>query len=156
MNDRLSIPGQRGTLPEGELDGLLRAYFRHQMPAKWPAPPQLEPRHPVIVPLEPRRPRLRQRLALAAAIGLFLLGYLGLSQVYPDLPGFQPFQTGPRFAGQPLDAPRAPRDNPLPALPGPARTGTEPTRSGGTARYWEQKLPGNRITILVQPEQPQR
>jgi hypothetical protein len=63
-----------------DLDGLLRRFFRSEMPKNWPAPPRVteSPR-----PLP--RPWYRQpgRLALAAAISFFLLGYLALANWFP-------------------------------------------------------------------------
>jgi hypothetical protein len=59
-----------------DLDGLLRAFFRRQMPHPWPAPP-VPPDHSTVL----RRPasgygQLRSRWALAAAVALLLLGSL--------------------------------------------------------------------------------
>jgi hypothetical protein len=57
-----------GPKPPDELDGLLRAYFRAQLPDPWPsleAPAALPPRK-----LAARRPVFRARLALAASVAL--------------------------------------------------------------------------------------
>lgn len=62
--------------PEDDLDGLLRAYFRAEMPHPWPALKTLPPR-PVRAPRPASGKGLwRSRLALAAAIALFVLGSL--------------------------------------------------------------------------------
>lgn len=50
--------------PRDDLDGLLRAFFRAQMPLSWPPPRQ---------PTASRRGLLRGRWALAASVALLLL-----------------------------------------------------------------------------------
>jgi hypothetical protein len=66
--------------PGDDLDGLLRAFFGSQMPPRWPAPP-LPPSR--LTPTERRPPsgqaHNRSRWALAASVGLLLLGSLFLS-----------------------------------------------------------------------------
>jgi hypothetical protein len=63
--------------PGDDLDGLLRAYFRKEMPSPWPAP-KLPPVRtlPFSRPGTARRPLVGSRLALAAAVALLLLGSL--------------------------------------------------------------------------------
>src|SRR5262245_52242085 len=64
-----------------DLDGLLRRFFRSEMPDRWPAPPQLP------LPARPRpRGRFRPsaRLALAAAVSFFVVGYLALAAAFPS------------------------------------------------------------------------
>ncbi len=77
----------------GDIDVLLRDYFRSEMPDPWPAAPVPRERGRRVVPLvRPARPwqRARRYMALAAALALFVLGYLGLARVFPDsLPGLQ-------------------------------------------------------------------
>jgi hypothetical protein len=65
-----------------ELDGLLRAYFRAEMPDPWPSAPGGPP--PRRVPA-PAWHRFRRHLALAAAIGFFLVGSFLLTRSYPDI-----------------------------------------------------------------------
>lgn len=69
----------------GDIDGLLRAFFRSQMPQSWPPPPR--------VPVAPARslPRpttrnslIRSRWALAASVALLLLGSLLLPNRVPQ------------------------------------------------------------------------
>src|SRR5262245_57846704 len=64
--------------PEGELDHLLRSFFRAKMPAAWPAlnPPAEAPRP------QQARALSRSRLALAAAVALLLGGQIVLSRFY--------------------------------------------------------------------------
>jgi len=65
--------------PGDDLDGLLRAFFRSQMPDPWPAPPV--PRSASVVTMRPassRHPLMRSRFALAASVALLLLGSLFL------------------------------------------------------------------------------
>jgi hypothetical protein len=66
--------------PGDDLDGLLRAFFRGQMPNPWPAPrlPRFRTATPAR-PAPPGRPLMRSRWALAASVGLLLLGSLGLT-----------------------------------------------------------------------------
>jgi len=68
-------------LPD-ELDGLLRAYFRAEMPDPWPSAPGAAPR------LRGQAPcwrRYHGRLALAAAVSFFLVGSFLLTQSYPEV-----------------------------------------------------------------------
>src|SRR6266545_6748138 len=77
-----------------DLDSLLRRFFRSEMPKNWPAPPRVaEPPR-----TQPRRParswyRWTSRLALAAAVSFFLIGYLTLANLFPS---------GERRNGEPL------------------------------------------------------
>jgi hypothetical protein len=77
---------QRGERSD-DLDQLLRRFYRAEMPDPWPAPPT-----PAEAPRPlrelPRRPfRWHQpRLALAAAVALFLIGYLWLQSAFPPSP----------------------------------------------------------------------
>jgi hypothetical protein len=85
MNDvKRSLPlGERNGRPD-DLDGLLRRFFRSEMPDPWPAPPIVsEP--PRQDPAQPRGFWFRHssRLALAAAVSFFLVGYLTLSALFP-------------------------------------------------------------------------
>jgi hypothetical protein len=65
--------------PSDELDDLLRAFFRSQMPHSWPAPRQPAARvAPSPRPSAPRRSLNRSRWALAASIGLLLVGSFSL------------------------------------------------------------------------------
>jgi hypothetical protein len=61
----------------GDLDGLLRMFFRRQMPHPWPAPQTPRSRRtPAARPVSSGRPLIRSRWALAASVGLLLLGSL--------------------------------------------------------------------------------
>lgn len=63
----------RGSSEDG-LDGLLKAYFQHELPQPWPTAPVPEER-PVILTLpKARKSLLHSRLALAASVALFLAG----------------------------------------------------------------------------------
>jgi hypothetical protein len=78
--------------PADDLDGLLRAFYRKEMPKPWPAPPGPPGR---LLPAQPS-PRgfasFRSHLALAASLALILLGSLlagGKPRSNPDhTPGF--------------------------------------------------------------------
>jgi hypothetical protein len=77
--------------PDDEIDGLLRAFFRAELPHPWPAmkapaAPQTAP-----VPSPPPRPALwRSRLALAASVALLALGSLLLPGKAPPGPQAAP------------------------------------------------------------------
>ncbi len=65
--------------PGDDLDGLLRAFFRSQMPQPWPA--SQAPRSlnvPAARPASSRHPLMRSRYTLAASVALLLLGSLFL------------------------------------------------------------------------------
>ncbi len=92
MND-LRKPLNRGGLarPPEDVDALLRRFFRAEMPEPWPAPPAVPT--PAASVREPqRRPsfRLSSRLALAAAVALFVIGYLALAARFPASPNVGP------------------------------------------------------------------
>jgi hypothetical protein len=69
-----------GVRPPDRFDGLLRAYFRKEMPEPWPD--FRPPAEPLIAgkPIRSaRRPLRRSRLALAASLLLLFVGHLCLS-----------------------------------------------------------------------------
>jgi hypothetical protein len=74
--------------PGDNLDGLLRAFFRSQLPHPWPSPPRPAPRTVPARPGRPGRALFRSRLALAATVALLFLGSLllpgRLSQIVPS------------------------------------------------------------------------
>ncbi len=65
--------------PADDLEGLLRAFYRSQMPQPWPSPqlPRFRPA-PTPRPAPSGRPLSRSRLVLAASVALLLLGSLCL------------------------------------------------------------------------------
>jgi hypothetical protein len=90
MND-LHSPRTHGgpnRLPE-DLDGLLRQFFRAEMPEPWPAAPPLpQPRpRPAVSPRKRTagRPwfRFSTRFAVAASVALLVIGYLALAGRFP-------------------------------------------------------------------------
>jgi hypothetical protein len=77
----MNVPGREHH--PGEIDGLLRRFFRAEMPAPWPAAPATG--HPASVPVTRlSRPLLRSRFALAASLLLLLVGHLSLSGRFAD------------------------------------------------------------------------
>jgi hypothetical protein len=90
MNDLRSPPtyGGPNRRPE-DLDGLLRRFFRSEMPEPWPeAPPVPRARlRPAAAPQKKRvgRPwfRISGRFAVAASVALLVIGYLALAERFP-------------------------------------------------------------------------
>jgi hypothetical protein len=77
----MNVPGREQH--PGEIDGLLRRFFRAEMPDPWPAAPAT--RVAASVPVtRPTRPLLRSRFALAASLLLLLVGHLSLSGRFAD------------------------------------------------------------------------
>jgi hypothetical protein len=70
----MNLVPTRAQQPADDLDGLLRAFYRKEMPRRWPMPP-VRP-----LPLRRDKPRnfasFRSHLALAASLALLLLGAL--------------------------------------------------------------------------------
>jgi hypothetical protein len=64
--------------PGDDLDALLRAFFRGQMPHPWPAARLPRFRTAPPAPPVPGRSKMRSRWALAASVGLLLFGSLTL------------------------------------------------------------------------------
>jgi len=74
-------PGRGGRPPE-DLDALLRAYFRSEMPEPWPAlQPPADAAPP---PARKRWPINASRWVLAASVALLLVGQLALSGKFAD------------------------------------------------------------------------
>jgi hypothetical protein len=81
----LSPPSvERNGAPD-EVDRLLRAFYKAEMPEPWPAAPATAPRTvlPFGRPLA-RRPLLRARLALAASVALIASGALLIPRLFHD------------------------------------------------------------------------
>jgi hypothetical protein len=76
----------RFTSPPDEVDGLLRRFYRAQLPVPWPAPPQVPVEQPTPQPqrLAVSRFFRLDRLAVAAAVVLLVIGYLALQGWFPD------------------------------------------------------------------------
>jgi hypothetical protein len=72
---RLAPPLSNGEAPPpDDLETLLQAYFRAEMPDPWPAPPLLQTARREAAPLQTVRGVRRSRLALAASVALLLAG----------------------------------------------------------------------------------
>jgi hypothetical protein len=91
--------------PGGDIDALLGAYFKAELPKPWPA--FQPPRRSRTLPVQPARSRPRfafgSRLALAASVALLLLcGWMlfGRFPGVPSRPGF-PGVPGPGTAEKP-------------------------------------------------------
>jgi hypothetical protein len=67
---------QLSPLPTDDVDGVLRAFFKKEMPTPWP-------KAPVVVAKTPKGwPMMRSRLALAASVGLLALGLSSLAGAF--------------------------------------------------------------------------
>lgn len=145
MNDRLYATAPRTERHDSDLEGVLRDFFRRQMPDPWPPPPEVEPKG-ILRAQEHRRPPWHRRLALAAAVGLFLLSYLALSQFTLLLPGFNPQQVQPGHLGKQLDGPKAQPDR------GPAGEKVMPVKTrSGSYMLFERRGPGNSLQLRFEP-----
>src|SRR5690348_15173393 len=69
--------------PGDDLDELLRAFFRSQMPQSWPPPVPVAPARSSNSPTK-RNSLIRSRWALAASVALLLLGSLLLPNRVPQ------------------------------------------------------------------------
>jgi len=133
------------------VDGLLRAYFRAQVPVPWPVPATPAPdQHPTGAPVRRWGVVVSSRFALAAAVAFFVLSFWELSSRFP----VPPLDSGPAAnPGQTLGARGL---NHL--RPGvPARTGkaVEPTRNGGEALLQWERLPDG-LFMRIEEKRPPR
>jgi hypothetical protein len=156
MNDlrRSLTQGGPGRPPEN-LDSLLRRFFRSEMPRPWPVAPKVEAPAPRKV--GPSRPWFRHssRLALAAAVALFLIGYLILAGKFPANNG----RAAPSIRHHigyddklpHLPPPMPPRVNPgqFPLLP--LEPQTRRLSDGGEAKSWGVRT-GPKGTIYLNVE----
>ena len=122
-----------------KVDRVLREFFHREMPDPWPEAPATEPAALVAG----RRSWFnRSRFAMAACIGLVLLGYLFLADRFPQDEGAN---------GDPLRGPII-SNRPKVKLP-PGATVIPPqrdaTKSGGEAESWGLKLPNGPTIINV-------
>jgi hypothetical protein len=122
-------PGDRA---RGDLEPLLRGFFREQMPEPWPAwsSPSNDGRMPISRGV-PRWITIRRRLAVAASLLLLLLGYLLLAAAFPtsSTRTVVPFENGlgPADNRNPFNK----SHRPTPALPAPG--GSAAPRQGADA-----------------------
>jgi hypothetical protein len=77
----------RSPRPPEDLDGLIRAFMRSEMPDPWPAVPSIsEPSARGVRPGNGRWFHLGSRFALAATLAACLVGFLALGSMFPSLP----------------------------------------------------------------------
>ncbi len=89
--------------PADELDGLLRAYFRAELPHPWPAAPGTASSRRGVTPAWQRWHR---HLALAAAVSFFLAGSFLLTRGFPEVkPGAAPTLSPGKEIGKQLERP---------------------------------------------------
>jgi hypothetical protein len=122
-------------LHHDHVDGVLKSFFRGEMPAPWPEAKVPPPARPL-----PRQRTWMQsygRLALVASVTLILLSYLTLAAMFPAESG----------SGLPVD-----RHETIASKPGILKHRV-PTPRGGEALLWEETIPGDRPTIIITVEQ---
>jgi hypothetical protein len=99
----------------GEVDELLRRFYRAEMPDPWPAAPAVA----TVSPSQERQPRrltfgrffrAPTRLALAAAVALLVIGYLALQTWFPEPGPMSPFSTDTKDPFANTVKPHHPRD----------------------------------------------
>lgn len=99
-------------------ESVLRAFFRAEMPQPWPSfsPPSADARSPLVIASTRRPWSARSHLALAASVGLLLVGSLALSNILkPGAPDASIETLGPGARmKRPIDEPKSPL---LPSVP---------------------------------------
>ena len=129
MNTQLPpVQPQHPGRPPEDVDGLLRAFFRAELPRRWPAAPR--PR--AAGPAPSRWPLLGSRFALAATLASCLVGSLALASFFPSTTPSAPESLGPLISPAPKEF-----------------KGTVITPGGNTATFREQER-GNKIRIEVE------
>jgi hypothetical protein len=137
----MSLMPTRTVPPGDDLDGLLRAFYRKEMPVRWPAAPVPPARTLPFRRPTPRGSLLRSRFALAASVALLVLGSLfASSKVAPD---------------RPVDP------NALPTLlgPGSATKPTLPQKKVNTSLSLEQPPMGEtqiKVDVMLEDVPPAR
>jgi len=151
MNDRIHPPLllRRHEPPRDGLDRLLHDFFRAEMPKPWPRMSALDEELTArAVPARPSRwLGVRRQLAVAAAVGLVLIGYLALARSFPGInrPAAAPRNTE-RDMGKKLDVPKLNLERTIQQQQ--PKTVTLP--NGGRAHMWEQHLPGRRVNVYLE------
>jgi len=90
-----------------EVDGLLRDYFKAQMPDPWPPCQASQTRAPHRV----SRWLAFTRFAVAASVGLLLAGYLALAGMFPREPASKKFNQDRNIGRHTPAATTAPANN---------------------------------------------
>jgi hypothetical protein len=136
--------------PSEELDGLLYAFMRAEVPDPWPMMKAPAQPTPATLPLKTRRwPRLSgSRLALAATVTLCLVGSLMLTHLFPgdSLQGRDKASTemiAPRNTTSPLTSP--PKGNGWKSF-------TDETPTGLKVKGYEKGNLKKGFTIRLEPE----
>jgi len=103
-----------GAQPPDDVDDLLRAFFKAQMPKSWPAPDVPASRRAASLPVaRPVKgwPLMRSRLAVAASVALLVGGSLLLAEAFqgrPNGPAGPTITNGKAEALNPDGTPKAP------------------------------------------------
>jgi len=131
--NQIPLPTQNG-FHQRDVDGVLRRFFRSEMPDPWP-----EVQVPASAPVVRRRfnwMHAGSRLALAASILLMVFGYVALAGKFPTeaTPSNDISPVAPEIGDNPLKRVRTPR--------------------GRDATMLERQLPGKLIIIDMQQVEP--
>src|SRR5262249_29702899 len=130
MNDLRTSPAFG---PSGdELEGMLRSFFRAEVPDPWPTMKFPEPAVKLHKPRRSTWLRIGPRLAIAASVAFLLIGYLALGSIFPKHQA-DGVNNGGRTIGSNNNRPRRVH-----------------TPGGREAFMWEQKTPGDKGTIIIQ------
>jgi hypothetical protein len=158
MNSIARPPHDRrlaGRTPD-DLDGVLRAFFRSEMPEPWPTltPPANNPRK-AQRPVRRTSFSVSSRLSLAAAVALFVTGYLALASRFP----LESNDSGPGVSSLhstlgSKDAARL-RKKVVPQLPPRTGEAVEQTSNGGEALLQWEQVPG-RLFMRIEEKRPPR
>jgi len=122
----------RSTRPPEELDDLIAAFMRSEMPDPWPAMSSVpEPSARDVRPRGSRWFRSGSRFALAATLAACLIGFLALGSMFPSLP---PASQEPASEMGPI---------------GERTLFSKVLRDGRKVKGWEEKK-GNTTTIQIE------
>jgi len=137
--DPPSLDAARQRLPGDDLDGLLSAFFRNELPSPWPEAPRVEETPVILRPAQARRSSLRSRLALAASVALLVSGPWFLGDSFRHT-------AGPRRTGISLDSGSADtRDRTDTGRPVRVRQFLQNTREGMGVRIVIEELPEDSV-----------
>jgi hypothetical protein len=143
---------RRAGQPPEDLDAVLGAFFRSEVPKPWPV--QLPVAHDTRRakgPVQRTSFALSSRLSLAAAVAIFVIGYLTLASWFPLASSDPGANVTPSLGSQGVN--RIRKNTVV-----PPRTGEilEQTSNGGEALLqWDLQVPG-RLFMRIEERRPPR